>query len=594
MMTDIEKLFLEPLKSTRTGAFYNTFPYPTKISPEAIAIYIACITSPGAKILDTFGGSGSTGVAALLCEHPTDRMIQLAKDMGVSPEWGKRDAVLYDLGTYAAFASKTITSRIRANEFKETVDKFLVLAEKEVEQYYRTHDEVGQAGSLRYVIWSEVLKCQNCNEEISYFAEGTSRSPVSFKKEITCPICGHTCSVDEMNFATETVYDSLVHKTITRKKRIPAWVYGTSGKRNWDRPADEEDIVQFQNLDTSAFDDNDSPRQIEWGDLHRKGYHFGITYLHQMYTKRNYLVFYKLWKLTDSFEQRFADALKLLLLSYNSAHCTMMTRVVAKHNAKDFVLTSAQSGVLYISKLPVEKNILLGLKRKAKPFIETYRLLEDCAGDVVVKNQSSECLDESSGTIDFVFTDPPFGDFIPYAEVNQINELWLRKVTDRSKEVIMSQAQNKGVREYEKMLATVFKEINRVLKSDAKAVIVFHAAKADVWDAFAKSLNESNLKIQKTNILDKKQSSFKQVVSEGSVKGDPLFLVAKGHENTETEDDDLAILDDIIINSVKQEKVDEKRMYSLYVNECLLRGVKIGISAKEAYAYITKKRGDKG
>lgn len=32
-----------------------------------------------------------------------------------------------------------------------------------------------------------------------------------------------------------------------------------------------------------------------------------------------------------------------------------MTRVVAKRNAKDFVLTGAQSGVLYISKLPVEK-----------------------------------------------------------------------------------------------------------------------------------------------------------------------------------------------------------------------------------------------
>ena len=35
-MRNLEKLFSKPLPSTRGGSFYNTFPYPTKISPEAI------------------------------------------------------------------------------------------------------------------------------------------------------------------------------------------------------------------------------------------------------------------------------------------------------------------------------------------------------------------------------------------------------------------------------------------------------------------------------------------------------------------------------------------------------------------------------
>ena len=64
--------------------------------------------------------------------------------------------------------------------------------------------------------------------------------------------------------------------------------------------------------------------------------------------------------MTSEYSAPIQDALKLLLLSYNATHCTLMTRVVAKKNAKDFVLTGAQSGVLYISKLPVEKNIILG------------------------------------------------------------------------------------------------------------------------------------------------------------------------------------------------------------------------------------------
>ena len=85
-----------------------------------------------------------------------------------------------------------------------------------------------------------------------------------------------------------------------------------------------------------------------------------------------------------------------MLLSYNASHCTLMTRVVAKKASKDFVLTGAQSGVLYISKLPVEKNILLGLRRKAKPIAEAYKLLQDCKGHFEVRNQSSQHLIEEN------------------------------------------------------------------------------------------------------------------------------------------------------------------------------------------------------
>ena len=62
---NVKKLFAKPLPSTRSGAFYNTFPYPTKISPETIAVYIAASTEPGDTVLDTFSGSGSTGIACI-------------------------------------------------------------------------------------------------------------------------------------------------------------------------------------------------------------------------------------------------------------------------------------------------------------------------------------------------------------------------------------------------------------------------------------------------------------------------------------------------------------------------------------------------
>lgn len=67
--------------------------------------------------------------------------------------------------------------------------------------------------------------------------------------------------------------------------------------------------------------------------------------------------------------------------------------------------------------------------------------------------------------MDLVFTDPPFGDFIPYAEVNQINELWLPALANRTDEIIVSTSQNKGIDKYQEMLTSVFREISRVIKS---------------------------------------------------------------------------------------------------------------------------------
>ena len=585
-MTDLKILFSKPLPSTRSGAFYNTFPYPTKISPEAIAVYIACLTKPGDIVLDAFGGSGSTGIATLLCEHPTEKMKVLADKLGITPNWGKRDAVLYEIGTYGSFATKTLTNRLYAEEFKTAVDNFIQRAETELGWYYETKDIYGNKGVIRYIIWSEILICPKCGRELSYFENGTKRNPVQFAKTITCPHCGKTQNVNVFQPSVENVYDSLLKKKIIRKKREPIWIYGTTDGKNWDRKANEEDRKFIKTLEEREYEQDDIPREICWGDLYRKGYHLGITHLHQFYTKRNYTVMYKLWKLTELYPDKIRDSLQLLLLSYNATHCTMITRVVAKKNAKDFVLTGAQSGVLYVSKLPVEKNILLGLKRKSKSFYEAYDLLEQCTGKLTIHNSSSEKMLEKTGSVDFVFTDPPFGDFIPYAEVNQINELWLNQTTNREKEIIISPSQKKSTTDYQYMLTQVFAEISRVLKPKHYVAVVFHAAKAKIWEAFESAIVDSGLSVSMTSILDKKQSSFKQVVSASSVQGDPLILLKTAEQERNKSIRDQHILDRLLMEDYDSGIVDERRIYSLYVNECLKRGQVVALDAKDAYFYI--------
>src|SRR6185312_12375169 len=109
--------------------------------------------------------------------------------------------------------------------------------------------------------------------------------------------------------------------------------------------------------------------------------------------------------------------------------------------------------------------------------------VEGLEGVVRVVHGSSTDLDLSDATVDYIFTDPPFGDFIPYSELNQINESWLGRVTERAQEAIISRAQGKGLVEYGELLSQVFREMRRVLTPNGAATVVFHSAKATVWQA---------------------------------------------------------------------------------------------------------------
>jgi 16S rRNA G966 N2-methylase RsmD len=590
MRSRIEDLYLHELPSARTDVFYNTFAYPTKISPESIAVYIAAHTKPGDTVLDTFGGSGSTGLAALMCEHPTDRMLELVNKFNIDVTWGARNACIYEIGKYGAFASRIISNPPDTKAFSKAAKMLIKSAERGCGQLYATKDINSNSAIIRHVIWSDIMRCPKCNEEFTYYVGMVRHNPLKIDGNGICPFCGHLSRTDDFDNVTETVYDSILNKQITRRKRCPVRIYGQTGTEKWVRDANENDIRHLNEIEQMPYPSNIIPKQIEWGELYRSGYHYGITHLHHFYTKRNFMVMTELWEQTKTFEPAIRDALQLLLLSYNSSHATLMTRVVVKKNSKDFVLTGAQSGVLYISSLPVEKNIILGLKRKLNYFEQAFDYVNKCTGHVEVYNCSSERLKQADKTVDYVFTDPPFGDFIPYAEVNQINELWFDEVTDRANEIIISSSQNKSVTDYQKMMTQVFREISRVISDNAYVTVVFHASKATVWNALSAAYSEAGFAVKATAALNKEQASFKQVVSEGSVQGDPLILLAKGkihqqHEST------LSILDTAITSSGKHCENCIREIYSDYISRCLEKGLSVELDAKAAYAYISKKIG---
>lgn len=577
MHEDLTTLYRQALPSFRSGVFFNTYAYPTKIAPESIAVYIATHTKPGDTVLDSFSGSGATGLAAQMCEHPTPSMLSIAEKLGVEPEWGPRNAVLYDISTYGTFAARVMTRPPSSDLFVKAAEKLIHDVDAELGRLYQTKDDQGHIGAIRHVIWSSVLTCQQCGNDFTFYEGMVTWNPLRINSDGTCPHCGAAVSTGDNAFSMEEKYDDLLGDSISSRRRIPVLVYGETNGKNWRRAANAADFDDVARIEALPYPEGTEPLPIEWGELHRAGYHSGITHLHHFYTKRNYLIIDALWRKTADYEKDIRDALRLLILSYNATHATIMTRVVAKQNSSDFVLTGAQSGVLYVSNLPVEKNILKGLQRKIKPFARAFAYVNGCTGHVDVVNQSSGKLREDDGTISYVFTDPPFGDFIPYAEVNQINELWLDATTDRTAEAIISPSQDKDAGMYGHMIMASLAEAKRVLKDEGLMTLVFHSSKADVWRALASAIEDAGLDVVTTTHLAKSQESFKQVVSAGGVRGDSLILLGKTEckpgkpIGSEAGSDTPAHLN------------DPREAYAAYVNHCLENGIRVEMDARDAY-----------
>ncbi len=246
---EILALYGKLLPSARTGPLYNAFSYPTKISPEAIAVYIATHTDPGATVLDTFAGSGTTGLAAKLCDCPTPEMLRISNEMGLNPTWGPRHAVLYELGVIGSFVAEVMCDPPDPELFEQEAAALVADAYLTLRPLLEVIDDQGKPGILRHAIWSDVLVCPHCRAEHSFWVAAVEQVPLRLRsgnEPYRCPACKRLTTTDQAGRATEKVFDRLLKKRIERRKRVLVRIYGVTGKRKWQRPALPSDVVRLK------------------------------------------------------------------------------------------------------------------------------------------------------------------------------------------------------------------------------------------------------------------------------------------------------------------------------------------------------------
>jgi hypothetical protein len=156
---------------------------------------------------------------------------------------------------------------------------------------------------------------------------------------------------------------------------------------------------------------------------------------------------------------------------------------------------------------------------------------DTCVSQAVISTTSATSLPEiPENSVDYVFTDPPYGSNIIYSDLSILWEAWLDQFTDTSREAVIHR-RKKGnpntLDTYTGLMRQSFAEMFRVLKPGHWASVVFHNTDDRVWRAIQQAVLDVGFELVNAQAFDKEQGSFKQVTSEGAANFDIVLNLHK-------------------------------------------------------------------
>ncbi|MDY0042521.1 MAG: DNA methyltransferase, partial [Desulforhabdus sp.] len=147
----------------KTDPLYRAHSYHTKVPHLAIVPSILHYTEPGDIVLDAFGGSGMTGVAAQWCglapaAYRRELEMEWKKQGKQAPKWGARRAVINDLSPAATFIGANYNIPLDVEAFAKAGKQLLKELEQDIGWMYETtHSDGKTKGRIEYTVWSEVF-----------------------------------------------------------------------------------------------------------------------------------------------------------------------------------------------------------------------------------------------------------------------------------------------------------------------------------------------------------------------------------------------------------------------------------------------------
>jgi len=604
--------FAADVSEGKNDPIYNAHSYHTKVPHKAIMRYILHYTEPGDIVFDGFCGTGMAGVAGHLCadaDSVRDLGLSVRQDGLVVDDTctsvsriGSRPVILSDL---SPLASSIAAGYLKLNNISCFLDEALQIinnTEKQLQDLYRPSD--GGPGYVESTIWSDVFNCPHCGGEVVYWDCAVRGEKVL--ASFNCPHCkaivGKTKSketgADKLTRTTITEFDPILNTTVSLPKCIPITenVRTSVGKRHL-RP-DPRRVPTLGSLASlhrelripldEFFPGRQTNKLINGA---------GIRYVCHMYTRRAVIAYATL------FSQELSTPTNTALFRFS---LTAINNYISRKQGY-FGGGGGVSGTLFTPSLHLERNVFAVAKRKLKALRTLHFSPKRIPSALVSTNSATNLSLIPSDAVDYIFTDPPFGESLQYAELNHFVEAWLRVRTAPEQDCVLNYVHSKDLRFYTKKMSHAFQEFARVLKPGRWITVEFHNSQNAVWAAIQESMEAAGLVVADVRVLDKQQRGFNAVNRSGAVDKDLIISAYKPSHELEVRfqldagtasgvwdfvRDHLARLPIIVVKAGSLEVIAERQAILLFdrmVAFHVQRGVIVPVSAGDFYAGLVER-----
>ncbi|WP_457558380.1 DNA methyltransferase [Candidatus Harpocratesius sp.] len=134
------------------------------------------------------------------------------------------------------------------------------------------------------------------------------------------------------------------------------------------------------------------------------------------------------------------------------------------------------------------------------PNLELF--FKDTRYSAILINRSILHFDIPKNSVDFIFTDPPYGDSIQYGELSSLWVKWIGLDMEQyismiqKEEIVINSKQQKNLQFYQSKLSEAFKILYKVLKPGKFMVVTFHNTSINIRNALITSVLEAGFELK--------------------------------------------------------------------------------------------------
>ena len=190
------------------------------------------------------------------------------------------------------------------------------------------------------------------------------------------------------------------------------------------------------------------------------------------------------------------------------------------------------------------------------PLNKTIKNREEAInGEKIFQADATNLKEIEDKSIDYIYTDPPYGAKIPYLDLSIMWNAWLDFSVDkklREKECIERGSLNKSRDEYISLMKNSIKEMYRVLKFNRWLSFVFQHQDPQLWQLLVDAAEEVGFEYVGSVRQDNGKKTFKKIQNPATVLSGQLILHFKKVDNPKTRiKDKVGDTFELVLNNVE-------------------------------------------